>query len=90
MQQRVLIQAVMLDGTIIRDEARNFETFTGLVLGFRRDPDVARLTWTVLLEPLEPPEPALYESASCAPWNQSSALDFELAEAEYQRWQPVA
>ena len=90
MQQRVLIQAVMLDGTIIRDEARNFETFTGLVLGFRRDPDVARLTWTVLLEPPEPPEPVLYESAGVCPWNQSTALDFELAEADYQRWQPVA
>jgi hypothetical protein len=48
--QRVLLQAVMQDGTIIRDEATRFEDFTALVLGFRRDPDVARLTWTVLVE----------------------------------------
>jgi hypothetical protein len=49
----------MADGTIIRDEARTFEDFTALALGFRRDPDVARLTWTVLLETPAPPEPVL-------------------------------
>jgi hypothetical protein len=90
MAQRVLMQAMMEDGTIIRDEARTFEDFTALALGFRRDPDVARLTWTVLLEPSAPPEPVLYDHSGQCPWNQSSSLDFEPAEADYPWWLPVA
>jgi len=38
----------------------------------------------------ETPEPVMYDHAGQCPWNQSVALDFELAEADYQRWLPVA
>jgi len=34
---------VLADGTIIREEVQSFQAFTGLVLRFRRDPDVALL-----------------------------------------------
>jgi hypothetical protein len=68
MAQRVLFQAVMEDGTIIRDEACTFEAFTGLALGFRRDSDVARLTWTVLLETPPAPAPGTIRTTSTSSW----------------------
>jgi hypothetical protein len=37
----------MQDGTVITEQADSFSRFADLVLGFRADPDVARLTWAV-------------------------------------------
>jgi hypothetical protein len=85
--QQVTIVAEMADGWTIVEHVETFEDFTSIVLGFRRDSECVRLSWH---QTPEPPEPVLYESAGVAPWNQSADLDFELAEADYQWWRPVA
>lgn len=84
--KQTTIVAEMIDGACIVEHVEAFADFTGIVLGFRRDSECVRLTWHPTPEP---PEPVLYESASCAPWNQSTELDAELAEADYQRWAPT-
>jgi len=64
--QTAIITATMQDGTIIREVARTFEAFTGLVLAFRRDPDCVRLAWEVIRP--EPPIPtAELREAYCWP-----------------------
>lgn len=39
------IVAEMIDGTCLVEHVTAFEAFTALVLGYRRDPEVVRLTW---------------------------------------------
>ncbi|HEY8744178.1 MAG TPA: hypothetical protein VIU62_13820 [Chloroflexota bacterium] len=87
--QVTTIVAEMAGGTCLVEHVEAFEDFTGIVLGFRRDSECVRLSWHPTPEPPADDE-MLYEHAGQCPWNQSSALDFELAEADYQRWQPVA
>ncbi len=43
--QQLTITATMQDGTAIVETAADFGAFVDLVLSFRRDSDVARLTW---------------------------------------------
>ncbi len=78
MAHRVTIVAEMADGGCIVEHVAAFEDFTGLVLGFRRDADVVRLTWHATPEP---PAEELLESGAC-PWNLSNDLDEELWEAQ--------
>jgi len=87
MQQVTIIAEMAPDteggpcGCIVEHVTR-FEDFTGLVLGFRRDPECVRLEW----KDLEPPDEALLESGHCpwnhCPWNQSNDLDEVLWEAQ--------
>ena len=46
--QTVRIFATMANGMRIVETATTFGEFVRLVLGFRRDPDVASLVWTVV------------------------------------------
>ncbi|HEY8744130.1 MAG TPA: hypothetical protein VIU62_13580 [Chloroflexota bacterium] len=87
MAQQVTIIAEMADGSHVVEHTEAFGEYVGMVLGFRWDPECVRLEWHPTPEP---PEPVLYETSGACPWNRSSALDFELAEAAYQRWAPVA
>jgi len=80
MAQQVTIVAEMAPDTeggpcgCIVEHVAAFEDFTALVLGFRRDAEVARLTWHATPEP---PAEELLERGAC-PWNQSNDLDEEL------------
>ena len=42
----ILVWAVMRDGTVLADTARDFAGFVRAVLSFRRDSDVAAVRWT--------------------------------------------
>ena len=46
--ERVVISARMADGSAIVELVTGFEQFINLVLPFRADPDVVRLSWVVL------------------------------------------
>jgi len=46
--ERAVISARMADGSAIVELVTGFEQFINFVLPFRADPDVVRLSWTVL------------------------------------------
>lgn len=52
--QQIVVRAEMVDGSVIEEAAHSFFAFTGLVLGFRKDADVRRITWE---EDASPPDP---------------------------------
>lgn len=58
MHQTVTITATMADGSIIVERTDDFGQYAGMVLGFRRDPDVCRVRWHVTEDDPEPPAQA--------------------------------
>ena len=45
----VTVTATMADGTVLVEEAADFNVYLDLVLPLRRDPDVAELRWEVAM-----------------------------------------
>jgi hypothetical protein len=60
--RQATIVAEMADGGCVVEHVAAFEEFTALVLGFRRDPDVRRLSWH------RTPAPAAEELREAGVW----------------------